>query len=102
VTDLPIFFLAAMALAILFTWVFNHIGGSVFITNLPHTSVDTPQAVRIPLFVAAIYTNLLSALLIAVGVPALMLLIFTQGRLGYLPSQGAALLQTVFKAPAIG
>ncbi|MDP4146824.1 MAG: type II CAAX endopeptidase family protein [Bacillota bacterium] len=39
--NLPIFFLAVMATTIIFTWVFNHTKGSLFIVILLHTSINS-------------------------------------------------------------
>ena len=46
------FFLMVVALAIIFTWVFNHTRGSIFIAKLMHAAIDTPQLVWAPLFLA--------------------------------------------------
>jgi hypothetical protein len=81
------FFLMVMAIAIIFTWVFNHTGGSIFIANLVHAAIDTPQLVWIPLFLAVDETRLNLASLIAFGVPALLIILLTRGQLGYQPSQ---------------
>lgn len=86
-TNFPIFLLFIMSLAIIFTWVFNHTGGSIFTAILAHTSVNTPQLVLIPLFLAMDVTHTTLAYDIAFGVPALLILILTRGRLGYKPSQ---------------
>ncbi len=88
-TNFPIFLLMAIALAIIFTWVFNHTGGSIFISTLLHASIDTPQLVWIPLFLAVGMTSLNLAALIGFGVPALLIVILTRGRLGYQPNQGS-------------
>jgi uncharacterized protein len=82
-----IFLLMVIAMAIIFTWVFNHTGGSIFISNLMHAAIDTPQLVWIPLFLAMNETSLNLAALIGFGVPALLIVILTRGRLGYQPSQ---------------
>jgi membrane protease YdiL (CAAX protease family) len=81
------FFLIVMAFAIIFTWIFNHTQGSIFIANLMHATIDAPQLVWIPLFLAVNETKLNLASLIAFGVPALLIVILTRGRLGYKPSQ---------------
>ncbi len=81
--NFSIFFLIVVAFAIIFTWVFNHTRGSVFISNLMHASIDTPQLVWIPLFLAVNETTLNLASLIGFGVPAILILILTRGRLGY-------------------
>jgi len=86
-TNFPIFFLFIVALAIIFTWVFNHTQGSVFISSLLHTSVDAPQVVWVPLFLAVGVTSIDLAALIGFGVPALLIVILTRGRLGYQPDQ---------------
>jgi membrane protease YdiL (CAAX protease family) len=84
-TNFPIFLLFVVALAIIFTWVFNHTQGSVFISSLLHTSVDAPQVVWVPLFLAVGVTTMNLAALIGFGVPALLIIILTRGRLGYQP-----------------
>jgi uncharacterized protein len=86
--NFPIFLLLVTALAVIFTWVFNHTQGSVFMTLLAHASVNTPQVVLVPLFPALSVTGLNLAALIGFGVPALLILILTRGRLGYLPVEG--------------
>jgi membrane protease YdiL (CAAX protease family) len=86
-TSFSYFFLLVMAIAIIFTWVFNHTGGSIFISNLVHAAIDTPQLVWIPLFLALDETRLNLASLIAFGVPALLIVILTRGRLGYQPNK---------------
>ena len=83
----PMFLLMVVAFAIITTWVFNHTGGSIFISNLVHASIDTPQLVWIPLFLAANETSMDLAVLIGFGMPALLIVILTRGRLGYQPAQ---------------
>lgn len=70
-------------LAILLTWVYNRSKGSVFISALAHASVNTPQVVLVPLFLAVDTTSLNMAALIGFGVTAILILILTRGRLGY-------------------
>ncbi len=84
-TDSGTFFLMVMAIAIIFTWVFNHTRGSIFIASLLHASVDTPEVVWIPLFLAVDVTKMNLAFLIAFGVPAVLIVILTRGQLGYPP-----------------
>ena len=84
-TNFSYFFLIVMAFAIIFTWVFNRTKGSIFIANLMHAAIDTPQLVWIPLFLAVNETKLNLASLIAFGVPALLIVMLTRGRLGYSP-----------------
>jgi membrane protease YdiL (CAAX protease family) len=85
--NLPIFLLLVIALAIILTWIFNHTEGSIFTALLAHTSVNVPQVVLVPLFLAVDMTRLNLAAIIGFGVPALMIIILTRGRLGYQPSQ---------------
>jgi membrane protease YdiL (CAAX protease family) len=83
---LPIFFLEVIALAIIFTWVFNQTRGSVFIAMLLHASYNTFGMVQ-PLFSAPLVTSTDLPFIISVGVPAFLILILTRGRLGYQPNQ---------------
>jgi uncharacterized protein len=89
-----LFFLMVVALSILFTWVYNHTRGSVFIAGLLHAAIDTPQTVWVPLFLSVGAFNSTSgeavlnlALLIPFGVLALLIVVLTRGRLGYQPEQ---------------
>jgi membrane protease YdiL (CAAX protease family) len=86
-TSFSYFFLMVLAIAIIFTWVFNHTAESIFIANLLHAAIDTPQLVWIPFFLSVDETRLNLAILIAFGMPALLIVILTRGRLGYKPSQ---------------
>jgi membrane protease YdiL (CAAX protease family) len=79
------FFVIVMAFSIIFTWVFNHTGGSVFIANILHAAIDTPQLVWIPLFLAVDETSLNLASVIAFVIPAILIVVLTRGRLGYQP-----------------
>jgi membrane protease YdiL (CAAX protease family) len=82
-TNLLMFLPMVVAIAIIFTWVFNHTQGSVFVSITAHASFNIPQVVLVPLFLAVNYTSLLLANLIGFGVPALLIIILTRGRLGY-------------------
>ena len=84
--NLPIFFLMVMAITIIFTWVFNHTQGSLFIAILLHASINTFGTVQ-PLFSAPIVTSTDLPFLIGLGGLALLILILTRGRLGYQPGQ---------------
>ncbi|MGA8070000.1 MAG: type II CAAX endopeptidase family protein [Halobacteriota archaeon] len=86
-TGFLIFLMMVIAIAIIMTWVFNHTQGSVFIASVLHTSINTPVVVWIPLFRPVNETTLDLANLIAFGVPALLIIIMTRGRLGYQPRQ---------------
>lgn len=88
-TNFPIFLCSVILLAIIFTWVFNHTRGSLFIAILLHASIDTSSGL-VPLFPAPIMTIMTGtnlAALIGFGVPALLIVILTRGRLGYQPGQ---------------
>ena len=86
-TGFLIFLMMVTAIAMIMTWVFNHTQGSVFIASVLHTSINTPIVVWIPLFRPVNETTLDLANLIAFGVPALLIIIMTRGRLGYQPRQ---------------
>jgi len=82
-----------VALAIIFTWVFNCTQGSVFIASLLHAAIDTPQLVWLPLFLdvgasnsARGETSLNVAVFVVFGALALLILILTRGQLGYQPN----------------
>jgi membrane protease YdiL (CAAX protease family) len=84
---LPVFLLEVMALTVIFTWVFNHTGGSVFVAIVLHASYNTFGSTAQPLFAAPLVTG--TDLPFAIGMLALALavLILTRGQLGYRPSQ---------------
>ena len=88
-TNFPIFGLMVVAIAIIMTWVFNHTRGSLFIAILLHASINTFSIV-IPLFPVpglSFETSGNLAVLIGFGVPALLIILLTRGRLGYQPGQ---------------
>ena len=95
--NFPIFSLMVVALAIIFTWVFNHTRGSLFIAILLHASINTFSIV-VPLFSAPIVTSTDLAILIGGVVPALLIVILTRGRLGYQPGQQQPLTPGEIKA----
>jgi membrane protease YdiL (CAAX protease family) len=86
-TRLPIFFLMVMALAFVFTWVFNHTGGSVFIALLLHAVFNTFAGAVLPLFSAPIVTSTDLPVVTGVAVLAILIAILTRGQLGYQPGQ---------------
>ena len=83
---LPVFLLEVVALAIIFTWVFNNTKGSIFIALLLHASYNAFGSVQ-ALFSAPIVTNTDLPFLIGTSVPALLILILTRGQLGYKSSE---------------
>lgn len=81
--NLPIFFLMVMSVNIIFAWVYNHTGGSVFIAMLLHASLNAFGTYVLPLFPAPIVTSTELSMLIGFGVAALLILFATRGQLGY-------------------
>lgn len=90
-TNLCIFFLLAMGLAVIHTWVYNHTQGSIFMVILTHAGVNTPQLVLLPLFPGVDWIHMNLGAMLGFLVPALLLLILTRGRLGYQPQQSEPL-----------
>jgi hypothetical protein len=77
---LPIFFLMVISLTFIYTWVFNHTRGSIFIAIVLHASLNTFGIVQSPsIFSASIVTS--SDLLFLLGFAALAIavLILTRG-----------------------
>jgi len=79
-TTILVFVGTVLSIAVILTWVFNHTGSSVLVAILAHSSVNTSQAVMNPLF-PAVNTDLNG--LIGFGLFAIVILVVTQGRLGY-------------------
>ena len=77
-----LFLLLVTSLSILFTWLFNHTGGSIFMAILAHASVNTPQVALVPLFPAVTVTMLNAGALIGFGTAAVIILLITKGKLG--------------------
>jgi membrane protease YdiL (CAAX protease family) len=80
--NLPIFLLLVMSVAVIMTWVFNHTKGSLFIAILVHTSINTFSLI-LPLFSAPLVTSTDLPVAIGLGIMAIVILIFTRGKLGY-------------------
>jgi len=85
--NLPIFLLLVLSFTVIMTWVYNHTKGSLFAAISTHTSVDIPQAVLLPLFPAVGATSMILGSTCGIGVLALLVVIFTRGRLGYMPRE---------------
>ena len=80
------FILAAISLAIVITWVFNHTRGSLLMTILVHATVDAfGSAAAATGLVALAWMQKYESLaeLLAFGMVALLLIVVTRGRLGY-------------------
>jgi CAAX protease family protein len=96
---LPFILTAALA-TVLYTWVYNHTGGSILIAILMHaasnaatawltallkeTGLATPETGWVGYIVEHQWLNV-----IAFGLAALVLIVITRGRLGYRPSTNA-------------
>lgn len=96
--NFSIFFVLVLAMSVLFTWVYNHTRGSIFIAGILHAAIDAPQLVWLPLFLEVGTSNSTSgetsldlALLVPFGLLALLIIVLTRGRLGYQPGQEASL-----------
>jgi uncharacterized protein len=88
-TNLPIFVVLLLAISIVMTWVYNNTRSSIFIAIILHASINT-AGIMTELFPdpdTSIMTMSNLALLIAMAMPALLIVILTRGRLGYQPSQ---------------
>lgn len=81
--NFPIFLALVMSFAVLLTWIYNKNNGSIFLALLAHASINTPQVVLVPFFPAVTTTSLNLAALIGYGIPAVLLLFITKGKLGY-------------------
>ena len=81
--NLPVFLLVVLSCTIILNWVFNRTHGSLFAAISTHASFDAPQAALVVLFPAVGATSILVGASIGLGVPALLILILTHGRLGY-------------------
>jgi membrane protease YdiL (CAAX protease family) len=86
-TNFPIFLVLVMSLAIIFTWVFNHTGGSVFMAILLHASINSLGQVVPPLFPAPAVVDTDLSITIGIASAALLIVILTRGRLGYRAEQ---------------
>jgi uncharacterized protein len=79
--DIVWFVLADIALTVVYTWVFNNTKGSLLIVILVHASNDAFFINQ--LFGAPVVTDSLLPFVIGFGATAVLLVIVTQGRLGY-------------------
>ncbi len=81
--DVALFVILAVAIAIVFTWVFNNTKGSVFLAILAHGSVNMGIATAYDLFPVPTVTEGFANFVIGFAALALVILILTRGRLGY-------------------
>lgn len=78
--DIVKFVVAAIAFAIVITWVFNNTKGSVLMAILVHVSINTFTGPMGTLFSPSEVSN---SILLSFGVLALLIVVVTRGRLGY-------------------
>lgn len=79
--NLPIFLLLVMSSAVIITWVFNHTKESLFIAMLLHTSINTFSLI-LALFSSPMVMSTDLPAAIGLGILAIVILIFTRGKLG--------------------
>ena len=79
------------------TWVYNHTGGSILMAILVHASMNFSQGLTADLFPAA-KNNEVAPAIAFVGL-ALVILLFTRGRLGYHAAQPIPASQPAYSAP---
>jgi membrane protease YdiL (CAAX protease family) len=82
-SSFPVYFLLVVSLSVIFTWLFNNTKGSVFMAILAHTSVNTPELTLVPLFSQLDVNSMHLAILIGFGLPALLIIALTHGKLDY-------------------
>jgi uncharacterized protein len=81
--DVALFVIWAMAITLVFTWIFNNTKGSVLLAILAHGSVNMAAASVYGLFPAPTVTGGIANFVIGFGVAALVIVALTRGRLGY-------------------
>ena len=105
------FLIVAIAASFLYTWIFNHTKGSVLLATLTHGFGDAAGsliALLIPAHLVVsgwaqpIVNGELAGdnIVIPFGIFALLLIVFTRGRLGYQPEQNAQLIEVPRAAEA--
>jgi membrane protease YdiL (CAAX protease family) len=82
VSNFSIFTLMVLSLSIIFSWVFNRSGGSLFIVILLHASINT-FSYAVPLFPVPVVSDSDLPLALGLAFLAALIAIFTRGRLGY-------------------
>ncbi len=81
--DVALFVVLAIAIAIVFTWVFNNTKGSVLLAILLHGSANFSIATAYDLFPVPAVTEGFANFVIGFAALALVILVLTRGRLGY-------------------
>lgn len=100
-TTFVAFVLTGIAGTFIYTWIYNHAKGSILIAILIHGAAnavnsvlafDLPQNPHLSGLAHILYYDGWSNV-IAFGMVAVMLVVFTRGRLGYRPDQNAQLIE---------
>src|SRR5215211_3876081 len=86
--DVALFIIWAVAITVIFTWVFNNTKGSVLLAILAHGSVNSASVAVFGLFPAPAVTGGITNFVIGFGVAALVIVALTRGRLGYRQEEG--------------
>jgi membrane protease YdiL (CAAX protease family) len=81
--DVALFVIWAVAITVIFTWVFNNTKGSVLMVILAHGSINSAAAAVFGLFPAPAVTGGILNFVIGFGVAALVVVALTRGHLGY-------------------
>jgi membrane protease YdiL (CAAX protease family) len=112
ITTFVTFVLTGIAASFIYTWIYNHAKGSILIAILIHAAANAASGVVNQLLPANPHLSLLASALyydnwsnvIAFGAVAVLLVVFTRGRLGYKPEQNAQLIEAPRPAemPATG
>ena len=83
VLDVVLFVILAIAITIVFTWVFNNTKGSLLVVILAHGSINMAAVSLYDLFPTPVVTGSAMNFVIGFGVMALVVVALTRGRLGY-------------------
>ena len=87
--DVALFVIWAVAITVVFTWVFNNTKGSVLLAILAHGSINSAAAAVFRLFPIPAVTGGIANFVIGFGVVALLIVVVTRGRLAYEPERAA-------------
>ena len=88
--DVALFVVWAVAITVIFTWVFNNTKGSVLLVILAHGSVNSAAVAVYGLFPAPAVTGGITNFVIGFRVAAVVIVAVTRGRLGYRQEESLA------------